>query len=209
MESGQGRKVRSDKKWSVQPTISIELRDCIHRLSKITGEHIKDVIEAICVSGIDNKKVITYLSSNFRQDIRINNTLYIGDSSRASVKKRTAPGQSERVSTRVSGTMHVSLKALAYSLDCSAARACALLVDATVRDADFINEFVKEFLEKHVDSEQMRELKKVLKYVKANNPYEEDVSWAALLSYLIEEVRTGAEKVQDTITGFVINNWKQ
>lgn len=208
MKSEQGRKVRSDKKWSVQPTVSIELRDCIYRLSKITDEPVKDVIEAICINGIDNKKVITYLSSNFRRDIRINNTLYLGDINRVSIKKRTAPGQSERVSTRVSGNMHERLQVLAYSLDCSTARACALLVDATVRDVDFVNEFVKEYLEKHVDDEQMRELKKVLKYVKANNPYEEEISWAALLSYLIEEVRSGAEKVQDTVTGFVINNWK-
>lgn len=203
------RKVRSDKKWSVQPTISKELKDCVYRLSYITDVPVKDVVEAICSNGIDSKKVMTHLSLNFRRDTRMNNTLYLGDFNRIPIKKRTAPGQSERVSTRVNSDMHESLKVLAYSLDCSTARACALLLDASVRDADFVNRFVKEYLEKNVDDERMNELKKVLKYVKANNPFEEEISWAALLNHLIEEVRYGAEKVQETVSTFVINNWNK
>lgn len=209
MEEGKARKMRSDKKWSVQPFVSITLKDCIYRLAYITDIPVKDVIEAICINGIDNKKVMSHLSLNFRRDTRINNTVYIGESTRIPIKKRTAPGQSERVSARVSGDMYETLKVLAFSLDCSVARSCALLIDATVRDAEFINDFVKGYLEKNVDAARMIELKKVLKYVKANNPYDEEISWVALLNHLIEEVRVGAEKVQDTVTNFVVNHWNK
>lgn len=208
MKTGKERRQRSDKKWSVQPTVSKELKDCIYRLSYITDTPVKSVIEEVCLSGIENNKVINHLSSNFRRDIRINYTLYIGDLNRIPIKKRTSPGQSERIATRVSGNMHEQFKALAYSLDCSIARACALLLDATVRDAEFINDFVEGYLKNNVDAERMKELRKVLKYVRANNPYDEEISWSALLSHLIEEVRSGAEKVQDTVSDFIIHKWK-
>lgn len=209
MGTGKGRKVRTDKKREIQPWISIELRNCIHRLSCITGEPIKDVGESICVSGIGRKKVISYLSQNFKHDIRVDNTLYLGDSNRLSVNKRCAAGQNMPISIRFRSETFNSIRAISSSLECTPARACALLLDASVRDVDFINEFVEEYLKEHLDDERMQELKKVLKYVNANNPYDETISWARLLSYMVEEVKVHAEKVQDTVSDFIVNNWRK
>ncbi|MBO0586098.1 hypothetical protein [Sporosarcina sp. E16_8] len=209
MEVGKGRKVRSDKKREIQPTISKELRECIFRLSYITDTPVKDVAEAVCVSGIGRKKVISYLSQNFRRDVRVDNTLYMGDMDRAPVKKRTAAGRSERISIRFRGQTYESIHTLAYALDCTTSRACALLLDASIRDVDFVNDFVEEYLKKYIDEHRMGELKKVLKYVNANNPYDETISWARLLSYMVEEVKVHAEKVQDTVSDFIVNNWKR
>ena len=94
-------------------------------------------------------------------------------------------------------------------MECTPAKACSLLLDASVRDVDFVNDFVEEYLIEHLDDERMQELKKVLKYVNANNPYDETISWARLLSYMVEEVKVHAEKVQDTVTDFIVNNWKK
>lgn len=205
----EGRKVRSDRKRDVQPTVSRELKDCIYRLSYITDTPIKDVAEKICINGFGRNKVISHLSQNFRRDVRIDNTLYIGDVNRISVKKRTATGQSERISIRFKAEMYESLSVLAYSLDCSVARATSLLLDATVREVDFINEFVRGYLSKHVDEQRMQELKKVLRYINSANPYAEEVSWTVFLSYLMREVKVSAEKVQDTVTDFIVHNWKK
>lgn len=207
MSGVEGRKVRSDKKWSVQPFVSTELRDCIYRLNYITGIPVKDVIEKICENGMRNRRVLSYISMNFRRDLRINNSIYLGDMERVPVSKRSAAGVNERISTRVTGTMHDALKALAYALDCSTAKACALLLDATVRDVEFVNGFVEGYLTKHVDKQRMRELKKVLEYINAHNPYKEEISWANLFSYLVDEVQIHAEKVQDTVTDFVVHRW--
>lgn len=208
--SGAGkRKVRSDKKRDVNPTVSIYLRDCIFRLSYITDNSVMSVAEAICVNGIASKKVISHLSENFRRPVRIDNVLYMGDMTRLPVKKRTAAGQSERVSIRFTSQTYEAINALSWALDCTVSRACALLLDASVRDSDFINEFVRRYLEDNIDEQRMRELRKVLKYVNANNPYNEEYSWAALLSFMVDEVKSGAEKVQDTVSNFVIHNWKK
>lgn len=202
------RKVRSDKKRDVQPTISVELKDCIYRLSYITNTPVKTVAEEICRDGIQNNKVLSYLSQSFRRDVRIDNTLYMGEVERLSVRKRSANGKTERISIRFKSNMYENLSVLAYALDCSVARACGLLLDATVREVDFINEFVKRYLSEHIDENRMSELKKVLKYINANSPYTDEVSWLAFVSYLMSEVKVSAEKVHETVSDFVVSNWK-
>jgi len=201
--------MRSDKKWSVQPMVSKELKETIHRLSYITDEPIKDVMEEICQYGISNKKINTHLSKNFIRTVRIDNTLYIGDSNRTPVNRRTARGQSNRISTRVTGQMHDTLKVLAYALDCSTAKACALLLHATIQDVEFMDEFVWGYLKKHVTDDRMKELKKVLKYINENNPYNEDISWGSFLTFLIDEIKDSAEKINETVEAFVVNHWKK
>lgn len=201
------RKVRSDRKRDVQPTISIELKDCIYRLSFITNTPVKDVAEAICISGLGNGKVVSYVSRNFRRDVRIDNTLYMGDLNRISVRKRVTNTRNERISIRFKSGMHENLSVIAYALDCSIARATGLLLDASVREVDFINDFVKEYLSEHIDDARMNDLKKVLKYINANNPYADEVSWLSFVSYLMSEVKTSAGKVHDTVTEFVVNKW--
>lgn len=209
MSREEGRKFRSDRKRDVQPTVSRELKDCIYRLSFITDTPVKDVAEQICINGFGRKKVISHVSQNFRRDVRIDNSLYIGDVNRVSVKKRTAAGQSERISIRFKSDMYERLSVLAYALDCSVARATSLLLDATVREVDFINEFVRDYLSEHVDEQRMNELKKVLKYINSDNPYAEEVSWTVFLSYLMSEVKVHAEKLQDTVSDFIVSNWKK
>lgn len=201
------RKVRSDKKRDVKPTVSKELKDCIYRLSFITNTPVKDVIEEILKSGFKRKKSISYLSKHFLRDIKISNTLYIGDNNKIPVSKRTLHGRGERVSTRISSSMHDGLSALAYAMGCSVSRACALLIDATIRDTDFVNDFAREYIEKNVDDARMKELKKVLKYINVGNPFDERISWAALLNHIMEDVQHHTERVQESVSNFLINQW--
>jgi hypothetical protein len=207
MSGGGDRKVRSDKKRGVQPTISIELKDCIYRLSYITNTHVKDVAEQLCINGIGSNLVLSYISQNFRRDIRIDNTLYLGDINRASVKMRNQSGKTERLSIRFKSDTYEILSVLAYALDCSVARATGLLLDASVREVGFINEFVRSYLKKHLDENRMRELKKVFQYINANNPYEDEVSWFAFVSYLVSEAKTNINKAHEVVVDFVINKW--
>ena len=203
------RKVRSDRKRDIKPTVSIELRECIYRLAYITDTPVKDVVEDVCINGIRQKQVISYLSRNFRRTVRIDNTLFLGDMERVSVKKRSVRGQNERISTRVDSDTYEVINTLAYALDCSVSRACSLLLDASIRDVEFLNEFVQNYLSIHVDDKRMKELKKVFRYINQNNPYSKEITWPSFLSYLIDEVKVSAEKVKDTVSGFVINKWSE
>lgn len=203
------RQSRSDRKRDIKPTVTVQLRDCIYRLSFITDAPVKDVIEAILIDGSQRKKPLSHLSQYFLRDTRIGSTVYIGDNNRIPVGRQGDNEKTIRISTRVTQGMYADLEAVAYAMGCSVSKACTLLLDATVRDVDFVNDFVKEFFEANLDDKRMKELEKVLKYINAGNPYSERISYAALLSYLMDEVRVGAEKVQDTVSEFVISQWKR
>lgn len=201
------RKVRSDKKRSINPTVSLELRDCIYRLAFITETPIKDVIADILIEGSQRKKPMDHLSQYFIRDVRIGNALYMGDNQRMAINRQSSTDKTVRISTRVTQGMYSDLEGIAYSMGSSVSKACALLLDATIRDVEFVNEFARKYIEANVDEKRMKELQKVLKYINAGNPYDERMSWPTLLSYLVDEVKEGAEKLQDTVTEFVINRW--
>ncbi|MEK1828812.1 hypothetical protein AAAC51_06585 [Priestia megaterium] len=50
------RKIRSDKKQSIKPTVDLEIYECIARINHITRTPMKDVGEYICQRGMFSKK---------------------------------------------------------------------------------------------------------------------------------------------------------
>lgn len=208
MVSGGSRKQRSDRKRDIKPTISHELRECIYRLAFITDTPVKDVAESVCINGIYTPKVIEHLSQYFRRDIRFGITIYRKNPNCLPISRRALAGQTGRITIRFKSDTYDTISAMAYALDCTVSRTCALLLDASVRDGDFINEFVREYLEANLDAERVRELKKILRYVNADNPYGEEYTWASLLSLMIDEVRDVTAKVADAATDFVVKHWR-
>lgn len=195
----KNRKVRSDKKRDVKPTISIELKNCIYRLSYITNTPVKDVAETICEKGLKARKVIDYLSLYFRRDYQFVNTFYIGDLSRESLQRKYQSGRNERITIRFNQTTYEEINSLAAALDVTPSKATALLLNASVRNTNLLNAFVKAYLHDHIDKNRMKELKQVLQYVNKNNPYNEDISWFTLLSLIFEEVKDNTGSVKDAI----------
>lgn len=201
------RKVRSDKKKEVKPTISVQLKDTIYRISYITNTPVKDIAESLCIHGISSKKVMDVLSWNLRRSIRLDNTMYMGDLSRPALQRMGPAGECERISVRFKQCDYENLSTLAFGLSVTPSRATALLLDASIRDRDFINSYFEGYLNKQLDDRRMAELKVVLKYLNENNPYEEEISWGMLLSYIMEEIRDGASTVADSISAY-IKKWK-
>lgn len=196
------RKIRSDKKRDVKPTISTELKNCIYRLSYITNTPVKDVAEIVCEKGLKSGKVIDYLSVFFRRDLKFSNTVYMGDYSRESLQRKKQGGRNERITIRFNQETYENINALSAALDVTPSKATAILLDASVRNTNILNALVKIYLQGNVDNVRMKELKKVLLYINKNNPYNEDISWFTLLSMIFEEVKENTTNVKETI-----HNW--
>ena len=197
------RKVRSDKKRDVKPTISIELKNCIYRLAYVTNTPVKNVVSIICEKGIKSRKVIEYLSQYFRREYKYMNTIYIGDLARESLQRKSQPGKNERITTRFTQSLYEDIKVLSDALDVTPTKATAILLDASVRNTNLLNSFVKKFLHDHIDNNRMKELKLVLKYINKNNPYDEEISWFTLLSMIFEELKDGTINVRDMISNWI------
>ncbi|MCE4051703.1 hypothetical protein [Bacillus sp. Au-Bac7] len=198
----RGRKVRSDKKRDVKPTISVELKNCIYRLSYITNTPVKDVSEIICKKGLQSRKVIENLSHHFRREYRFMNTIYIGDPGRESLQSKSQKGKNERITTRFTQYTYEEIKDLSGALDVTPSKATALLLDASIRNTNLLDSFVKTYLHGTLDKMRMKELKYVLQYIKKNNPYSEEGSWFSLIALIVEDVKDNSINVKESI-----HNW--
>lgn len=196
------RKVRSDKKREIQPTLPIDVFSCIHRLHKITDLPIKTIGEDVCLRGLQDKKIISKLSVHFRRDLQLDNTVYIGRVDQPPVERRFK-GMTKRISVRFYNVTYDNINALSYASDCTVARMCALLINECLTDADFVNGYVEGYLMHHIEGEQLNELRSLMKILNATDE-EETISWARLLSYVMDET---VVKVKDAVNDFVINRW--
>lgn len=196
------RKIRSDKKRDVKPTISSNLKDCIYRLSYITNTPVKDVAEILCVKGLQSRKVMEYLSQYFRRDFQFLNTIYIGVFGRESLQRKYQSGKNERITIRFTQTSYEDIFSLSCALDVTPSKATALMLDASIRNTNLLNAFVKTYLNEHIDNNRMKELKQVLKYINKNNPYNEEISWFTLLAMMFEDIKESTNNVRE-----VIQNW--
>ena len=207
VQKGSARKVRSDKKREVKPTIHIELKDTIYRISYVVDTPVKDIVETICLFGLDSRKVITHLSENFKRNVRFHNTLFMGDLDRPSVQRFKPGTRTERLSTRLKQPDYENLVTLAFALDVTPSRAAALLLDASIRHSDFVNSYFQQHLSETLDFNRMVELKKIISFINTNSPYDESISWLALVSYIYSEIKDSAVSFNDTLHDF-IDKWK-
>lgn len=193
------RKIRSDKKRDVKPTVPLALKECIDRLSYITSIPIKDISEEICLYGLYSRKVIELLSEKFRRNYNFKNTLFVGDLNRESVQKQRIKGIKQRITIRFQQDVYEKINSLSYALDVTPTKATALLLDVAIRD----NEFIVQFLEKNIigelDINRQRELKAILKFINKNNPYAESVTISDLLMYYFDEIKSGLITFQEFI----------
>lgn len=207
MKKEEGRKVRTDKKRKVSPTIHIRLKEAIYRLSYISDTPVKDIGEAICDSGLLSKEVIESLSKHFRRSVRLMNTMYMGDLAKPPLQKRSTPGTTDRITIRFPQHTYENITALAYALDVTPSKATALLLEASIHNPAFLNDFFKDYLQVHLGDNRLKELNKIIKYINDHNPYEGEISYASLLSTLQEE-KDGAGTLSETFIEF-ISHWKK
>ena len=193
------RKVRSDKKRDIKPTVPLALKESVDRLCYITNRPIKDIAEEICICGLNSRKVIELLSSNFRRNYTFRNTVMMGDLNRVSLQKERIKGIKERITIRFTQDVYEKINSLSYSLDVTPSRATALLLDGTFRNGEFISQFLEKHIVQELDVNRQRELKAILKFINKNNPYDKEVTLSALVAYYFDEIKSGLISFQDFI----------
>lgn len=149
------RKTRNDKKRDIKPTISIESKDNIYRLSYIMTIPVKDVCESMIKHATKDTSTLNRLSKYFKRGIWFNETLYHGSSYNESVSKLER-GKTDRIHFRVRNELYDKISGLSYALDCSISRTCAILMYETLTDRDFIDSCVVDCT---LDASRTRELR--------------------------------------------------
>ena len=207
MEKEKRRKVRSDKKKEIKPTLPTELKECIYRISYITGTPVKDVSALLCERGFLNHEVMNHLSEGFRRTVRLKSTLYLGDIGRASLRSRLLPGQTGKITIRFDQYTYENLCTLSYALDVTPSRATALLLHASIHHSSIVNDFVIEVIKGQIDEPKMKQLRNILRYLNANNPTDAEVTWISFLSHLYDEIKNGETTISESIQEF-LKRWR-
>lgn len=203
----KGKRQRSDKKRDVKPTILVKIKDAVYRLSYITKTSVKDVGEQMIIHSINSRKIVDDLSKYFRRQIHMKDTIFRGNIEMPRIAKREE-GEREQVTTRLKQRDYEIVSALAYALDVSPTRVCAILLDAAMHDFDFINSYVRKYLTTELTPGQLNELQKILLFVNNDDEVEEKLSLADLLSRIVNEVSAPITKLKDTVNDFIIKNWR-
>jgi len=206
MEQVRRRKIRSDKKKDVKPFVPIELSECISRVSYITNRPIKSVAEELCVKGIHSNKVIEKLSGKFKRDFIFSKyTMFIGDNTVDNDRTLKIKGNKKRVTIRFQQTFYERLNELAYALDMSPSSTVSLLLQHSIKDTELVNHLIRRYVAEELDEKRMQQLKEVYRFVRKENPYEDQFTFSMFISYLFDELKCTTETFANKV-GHWLNN---
>lgn len=185
------RKIRSDKKREIQPVISVELYDCIARISYITTTPIKNVGETLCMEGYRSQKVIDQLSPFFRRDFRYSNRygdiiIIPGDSDRVPFKINRGDGNRARISMRFHQDNHDKISEMAFALDMTISSAAAFLLE-TAYSLDIGLDYIQGYIIKSLDANQIEQFEAILQFMNEQNHPDQKITMADLLDFLAGE----------------------
>lgn len=204
------RKIRSDKKKDVRPTIDQELYETISRISHITNTPIKNVGETFCIHGLYSRKVIEHLAEKFRRDYKFQNTIFIGDRDLHLGRTRRRGGINTRITMRFSQDAYDQLTELAFAMDTTVSTATGILLRASIYNTDIVNEYVSEHVEGLLDDNRKKQLNLVLKFLRKENPYEtDDISLAQLISYVMGNFMDKSRNVKQAVEDWLDSVTKQ
>ncbi|WP_342047227.1 hypothetical protein [Bacillus sp. OTU530] len=197
------RKVRSDKKREVKPTITMSLYECIDRLSYMTTNPIKDVAEEICVLGLQSEKTIDLLAGYFRRDYWIQERKLIrGDVSRAPYTFKDGDSQKRRISIRFSQSVHDKLSELAYALDMTVSSTTALLLKTAIYESSIFVDYILKHLDDETTEARMNQLQYIVDFINESNK-EEPIDIRMLVSYILDKASTKTKDFKRTFVQFI------
>lgn len=203
------RKVRSDKKKDVKPTVSVELHDCISRISYITNTPMKDVAEFICVQGLFSREVLDVLSPNFRRNFSFGNILYIGDLHRTQDRSVKKDGAKKRLTIRFRQEDYDRLAELAHALDVTVSSAVSILLETAIKNRHIIDAYFTSYIHQSLDPSRKEQFKAVEKFIQKENPFQEDISFLDALHYIREGVVQRTRHLKQTLEDWVENRSKE
>lgn len=168
----------------VQPFITTITKDVIYKMSYITGKSSKEICKDLCLHTLENKKKLTEeLLPFIKWEIKIENNLYSPYDE--PIERYPVTGSLERVALRIDLNSYDFAKSLAYSLGWTAPKVIAYCIERSIRDFDFVNQYIVDYLETSMGKNQKDVINGIMKDV--NESLNEELSLSILLIDIMEE----------------------
>lgn len=187
------RKTRSDKKHEIKPTISFALYETISRLSYITMTPMKNVGEYLCEAGLNSREVLEVLQKQFRHSYYFTEggytTLFRGNPDIQKSRALKESGPKKRLTLRFRQEVDEKIENLAFALGTTPTSATKILLQTAIKNTNLVNEYITKHVFNSLDDARKEELKKVIAYLKKDNPYSEEITFASLISMILDEFK--------------------
>ena len=159
------RKVRSDKKRDVRPTVSIYIKRNLQTLKRITGLSLQDVSLTLVQNAICNDDVLRELQPFMLSNFVIENRVYIGGREGEPIKMNYR-GETGKVPVKVPNRLDKDLRRLAYSIGLTPTSTTALLIRKAMFNETFMESHKYLYLQHIEDREQVEDLEYFFKGLK-------------------------------------------
>ncbi|MCK1999405.1 hypothetical protein MPH47_19610 [Psychrobacillus psychrodurans] len=160
-EGASERKVRSDKKVDVKPTMSLELKELLYHFAYLSNEPVKDVAERLCSLGAMSEEVIMSIRHWFRRDYHRPNTITVGYLERPRLKI-IMKGETGKVTIKFPKNDYDILCKLAHALDLTPTSTATLLIKMTLTNREFMEMYIQRYL-RNLDNKKILEVNRLLK----------------------------------------------
>lgn len=196
------RRERSDKKKSINPTVSLELYDTVCRLAYVCTGSVKDVGHTIISLGLSSQQVIESLSSNFRRPYFFDdNVMFNGHANQPKYNPVVGPSQ-KRMSLRFYNFEYDKLTELAYAMDSNRSKATAAVLETSLCNQHVLSDTLARYVQRKFDEKRLQQLNQVLQFINASSP-NEDVTLSGMIGYLFSRVGQKTKKITQVVTDWM------
>lgn len=186
------------KRYEVKPFIEKEKKDIVVKLSFLTGYSIKAIGEDLCKHAI-NTDFAFYLAPYFKRSIRIKNIQMTASETPKKFPKNNKIV--ERVSLMVSEEVYEYAYSLSYAVGISLSKVIALMIEYSMNDADFFDDYVLNYLNEKIDPERKELLNSIIQDINRRIDREQPI--ATLLFHIADEYKEADESIEKAVGEFV------
>lgn len=155
------RKIRSDKKVDVKPTLPEDVKTIIYLLADCLNDYVKNIAEDLCVGALSNSSIIGELQQWLRRDYLFNTTLVLGEESRPRPKVIRGDYKG-KITIKFKQKDYDRISELAHALDITPTTTCAVLLMLTTNNRKFMIEYLDSTF-KGMDKDTRKEAHRILR----------------------------------------------
>lgn len=190
------------KKREVKPFVDVKKKDVIVKLSFLTGLSIKAISEDLCNHAIDSDFAIR-LAPHFKRSIKIKKLQFAAQENPLPISKPQVE-EIERISLMLSEPIYEYAYSLSYATGISVPKVVAAMIEFSMNDIKFFNDYVSKYLSQKIDPERKKVLQSIMEDI--NNNFENDYSIAALLFYIADEIKEIDQSIEGSLKE-VVSRW--
>lgn len=181
----------------VKPYISTKQKETILKLNFLTGLPIKDICNDLMEHAVKSNYAI-FLTKHFKRAVMIDKLQFPAKSD--PVPFPEVKGETTRITLNVNNRIHEYANSLYYATDVSVPKILASMINYSINDNKFFNDYVSKYLTEKIGEERKKLLKSVMDDVNRVTECDENIS--SLLFYIVETEKEIDEGLGEAVEKF-------